>query len=189
MRSISPSLFTLCFALLFIGCSAVPVLNDSPDPQLQQKYDSAVQLMRQHETAQAKVLLKQLIDRYPDLAGPHVNMGIIQLTEEDPSAAEQSFNTALQINPGNLPAHNQLGIALRMLGRFQEAEHAYLNVLKLEPDYLTAHRNLGILYDLYLARPEPALKHYKRCQALSDSPDREIERWVVDLQRRVKSSK
>ncbi|MCU7921240.1 MAG: tetratricopeptide repeat protein [Candidatus Thiodiazotropha sp. (ex Dulcina madagascariensis)] len=189
MRSISPSLLSLCVVLLFTGCGAVPVVNDSPDPQLQREFESAVELMRQNETTQAKARLKQLIDRYPDLAGAHINMGIIQLTEEDPSAAEQSFNTALGINPGSLPAHNQLGIALRMLGRFQEAEQAYLGALKLEPDYLTAHRNLGILYDLYLARPEPALKHYTRCQALSDSPDQEIERWIIDLQRRIKSSK
>ncbi|MCU7803763.1 MAG: tetratricopeptide repeat protein [Candidatus Thiodiazotropha sp. (ex Lucinoma annulata)] len=195
MRLIKLSLASLFFMLLFSGCGTNPIQNSqvdselrNVDSELQQTFDTALQLMRQNKTAPAKIHLQNLIDQYPQLAGPYINLGIIQLTEGNLAKAENSFTTALQIKPDSPPAHNQLGVAFRMQGKFQEAEQAYRSALKLEPDYLLAHRNLGILYDLYLPRPKLALQHYKRCQTLSDSSDKEISGWILDLERRIKPS-
>ncbi|MCU7932021.1 MAG: tetratricopeptide repeat protein [Candidatus Thiodiazotropha sp. (ex Codakia rugifera)] len=197
MRLIKLSLASLFFMLHFSGCGTNPVQSISRDDselrnvdsELQQTFESALQLMRQNKTAQAKKHLQNLIDQYPQMAGPYINLGIIQLTEGDLAKAENTFTTALKIKPDSPPAHNQLGVALRMQGKFQEAEQAYTSALKLQPDYLLAHRNLGILYDLYLPRPKLALQHYKHCQTLSDSSDKEISGWILDLERRIKPSK
>jgi tetratricopeptide (TPR) repeat protein len=169
---------------------AAPTLKPSTaNPQLQRQFDAAVALMRKDDIDKAKQSLTALIEQNPGLAGPYINLGIIHLNEGEPSKAEQSFSTALQLKPDSVPAHNQLGVALRMQGKFQAAEQAYRSALQIEPDYLLAHRNLGILYDLYLTKPKLALQHYKRCQSLSDSKDKEIDGWILELERRIKSTK
>jgi tetratricopeptide (TPR) repeat protein len=184
--------------LLLSGCSSAPSLiksettpsqTSSADAQLQKRFNAAIALMRQDDNAKAKVSLQALIEQNPRLAGPYINLGIIQLNEGDPDKAAESFNKAIELKPDSLPAHNQLGVALRMLGKFQQAEQTYHSALKIEPDYLLAHRNLGILYDLYLSKPKLALQHYKRYQTLGGTNDKEIEGWILDLERRIESSK
>ena len=192
-------------ALIISGCSGTPLMDvafgkkqenatptlqpSSADPQMQKRFDAAVAMMRKDEITKAKQSLTALIEQNPGLAGPYINLGIIQLNEGEPTQAEQSFTTALKLKPDSVPAHNQLGVALRMQGKFQAAEQAYQSALQIEPDYLLAHRNLGILYDLYLTKPKLALQHYKRCQTLSDSKDKEISGWIAELERRIKSTK
>jgi Flp pilus assembly protein TadD len=198
MRSISPLLCHLTIALLISGCSGMSATQDgataslpifgstsAKDPKLAQALHSVHQLYKQNKLKQAKLQLQKLIEAYPKQAVPHINMGIIQLSENDAQAAEQSFKEALKINQRSAVAQNQLGIALRMQGRFNEAEQAYQAALKYQPSYQLAHRNLGILYDLYLAKPELALKHYQDYQTLAGTKDQEIENWIADLQRRV----
>ncbi|MBT2970815.1 MAG: tetratricopeptide repeat protein [Candidatus Thiodiazotropha sp. (ex Ctena orbiculata)] len=215
MRSTSPSMrkhgaiwlvcALLASSLTISGCSTAPRQaasteteqktaaparqSSSADPQEQRRFEAAVALMQKDDVVKAKQSLLALIDQNPGLAGAHINLGIIQLNEGEADQAEASFNTALELKPDSLPAHNQLGVALRMQGKFQEAEQAYRSALQIQPDYLLAHRNLGILYDLYLTKPQLALQHYKRCQSLSASEDKEIGGWILDLERRIKSNK
>lgn len=192
-------LSSMVFSILLLsGCTGtIPSVKSessssqaaSADPQLQKRFDAAIALMRKDEIAKAKLSLQALIDQNPRLPGPYINLGIIQLNEGEPSKAAESFTTAIELKPDSLPAHNQLGVALRMQGKFQQAEQTYHSALKIEPDFLLAHRNLGILYDLYLSKPKLALQHYKRCQVLSEAKDKEIDGWVLDLERRTKSAK
>ncbi len=192
----------LILSLLLGGCNMMPqrsgeTTSDSGSTEgkakvssaLEREYMAALQSMREGKNKKAKKQLQQLAAANPKLAGPQTNLGIIQLKENDPAAAEQSFRDAIKRNPKSAQAHNQLGVALRLQGRFQEAEAAYQTALDVEPVYLLAHRNLGILYDLYLAKPKAALEHYRACQKLAESEDREIEGWILDLERRLKSAK
>jgi DNA-directed RNA polymerase subunit F len=43
------------------------------------------------------------------------------------------------------------------------------------------------LYDLYLGNLDKALAHYNRFQSLSPEKDKEVEKWIADLKRRIKS--
>jgi tetratricopeptide (TPR) repeat protein len=198
MRRTAKLVFAVYISLWVLsGCATTSTINSgatanrvvSSNSQLQKRFNAAIALMRQDEIAKAKLNLQALIEQNPGLAGPHINLGIIQLNEDEPAKAEASFSTALELKPDSLPAHNQLGVALRMQGKFQQAEETYRRALKLAPNYLLAHRNLGILYDLYMSKPELALQHYKRCQVLGDANDKEIGGWILDLERRIKSSK
>ncbi|MCU7844611.1 MAG: tetratricopeptide repeat protein [Candidatus Thiodiazotropha sp. (ex Monitilora ramsayi)] len=202
MPSIKPLSLILTITLLISGCST---MQERPGEQastvetkeaqkkitsaLEQDYAAALKSMREGKTERAKRQFEQLAEKNPELAGPQTNLGIIQLKENDPAAAEQSFRNAIKSNPQSAEAHNQLGLVLRLQGRFQEAEQAYQTALEVEPVYRLAHRNLGILYDLYLAKPEQALEHYRVCQKLAETEDREIEGWIIDLERRVKAAK
>jgi tetratricopeptide (TPR) repeat protein len=189
--------FLLTSILMFPGCSGTtsaikraitPDRTLGSDPVLRKRFNEALALMRQKESDKAKHQLQALVEDYPHMSGPYINLGIIQLNQGEPAEAEASFTTALGLKPDSLAAHNQLGVALRMQGKFQQAEETYHKALTLDPDYLLAHRNLGILYELYLHKPELALQHYKRCQALDDTNNKEIDGWIFDLERRIKSS-
>ena len=189
----------LCLALLISGCSGLPLPSkDSAvtaqrgkgvDSALQRSYDAALQLLRQGELETARREFQRLSDENPQISGPLTNIGIILLKLDDPVAAEKAILNALARNPESAPAYNQLGVALRLQGRFPEAEQAYQTAVKLEPVYLLAHRNLGILYDLYLTKPEKALEQSRLCQKLAEAPDKEIEGWILDLERRVGAAK
>ena len=137
---------------------------------------------------EAKKRLQQLTKEKPTLAGPQINLGILLLAEEDLEGAESAFRSALQHNPKHAVAHNQLGRLLRRQGRFPAARDAYEAALLSDPDYTLAHRNIGILYDLYLGQPALALEHYKKYQHLTAEPDPNVDRWLVDLQRRSGSA-
>ncbi|MEJ2611152.1 MAG: tetratricopeptide repeat protein [Candidatus Thiodiazotropha sp.] len=193
------TLSCLVLTLLITGCSGMGTssgLNigqtqssDKADRQLDLDLHIAQQLVKKNKIDQAKTRLRELVDQNPNQAAPLINLGIIQLNENEAEAAEKLFNAALKIDSKNIPARNQLAISLRMQGRFSEAEQAYKEVIRHAPDYSFAHRNLGILYDLYLAKPDLALIQYQKYQALSGENDQEIAGWISDLQRRTQSAK
>ncbi|MEE8429319.1 MAG: tetratricopeptide repeat protein, partial [Gammaproteobacteria bacterium] len=64
--------------------------------------------------------------------------------------------------------HINLGIALKGLGRPQDAVHHYQQALALQPDSAEAHNNLGLAWK-ELGRLDAALRHYG--QALALRPD------------------
>ena len=70
--------------------------------------------------------------------------------------SEGSFNEVVnkykkivKTEPNNYGAHNNLGNALKELGKLEEAVVSYHQAIKIKPDYIKAHFNLGnILNDL-----------------------------------------
>jgi tetratricopeptide (TPR) repeat protein len=97
------------------------------------------------------------------------------------------LDAALALDPDHPAALNQLGLLLRKNGKFLEAEATYLKAVTVSPDYALAHYNLGILYELYLQRLESALQHFEAYQALVGE-DKQVEKWISDLKRRVAAS-
>ncbi len=188
------TLVILCAATL-AGCAApAPRPTDAPapigpaaaiDPAVVRQYERALAAMKAKRDPQAERMLLEIAERQPALAGPQVNLGILYQRSGRTADAERVLRQAIAINPKRADAHNQLGIALREQGRFKEARAAYEGALALDASYALAHLNLGILYDLYLLEPGKALQHYERYQQLLLTPDEEVAKWVVDLQRRT----
>lgn len=181
----------LLAVLLLNGCSGVPSRDDKTGKQekpLPADYEKALVLMRSGDYAAAIPVLRDFSGKNPELAGPYINLGIAHQHTGDSEAALSALNQALELNPDNAVAHLQRGILLREQGDFKAALDAYNQALKLQPDYALAHRNIGILYDLYLQQPGQALNHYQRYLDLVGEPDKTVNSWVVDLQRRTGSA-
>lgn len=181
---------------MLAGCAAPaprPSAGETPaagapaplDPTVVRQYERALAAMKAKRDAQAERLLLELVQSHSQLAGPQVNLGILYRRGGRQADAERVLRRAIALNPRRADAYNELGIALREQGRFAEARAAYERALALDPAYAFAHLNLGILYDLYLLQPHEALQHYERYQQLATAPDPEVEKWVVDLQRRT----
>jgi Flp pilus assembly protein TadD len=67
---------------------------------------------------------------------------------------------AVELQPGDAWAQNNLGLALVKVGRFDEAELSYRKALELNPRYLKAHENLGSLY-LQTGRLDAAISSFQ----------------------------
>ncbi|GMQ88902.1 MAG: hypothetical protein BMS9Abin09_0343 [Gammaproteobacteria bacterium] len=180
----------MALLLLLGGCSGTATRSEkTAEPaKLPRNYDSALVLMQSGDYKAAIPVLQAFIEKNPELAGPRLNLGIAYQKSGDFEAAVAALTNAIELNPKNAAAHQQLGITYREQGNFKAALDAYTNALQLDSDYALAHRNIGILYDLYLQQPTLALDHYKRYLELIADPDQTVNRWVVDLERRTKTT-
>jgi tetratricopeptide (TPR) repeat protein len=66
---------------------------------------------------------------------------------------------ALQIQPDNAQAQNDLGLAHGKSGKHREAIKAFKEAMLIKPDYAEAHYNLAITY-LILKDEDAALREY-----------------------------
>lgn len=170
------------------SAASLPVVADVKiPPNARQQYDEAIAAMRSGNIPQAKNILSNLTKSFPEIAGPYVNLGIIHFRADEIDQAEEAFNQALKVNPQSAVSLNHLGIIYRGRGKFDEARANYEKALTLDPNYAYAHLNYGILLDLYLGELDKALDHYQTFQKLAPQEDKEVEKWIVDLERRMKS--
>ena len=163
--------------------------SEAPAPLSEEQLEALgplVELMRVGEWLAAREMAQELIMTQPMLAEAYANMGAIQLQLKEPEKAAEMWRKALQLRPGWAAVHNRLGMLYRSQGRFDEALEMYRLALKADEDYADAHRNIAILYELYRGELEAALQHYKRYQQLLGGEEREVEMWIVDLERRIK---
>jgi hypothetical protein len=91
------------------------------------------------------------------------------------------FSRAVQANPNNYLAHNNLGFTLAQRGRFEEAVGHYQTAIRLNPNYLDALFNLASTLEI-LGRREEAISWYGRVLDLNPSlarPHRQLGRLLL----------
>jgi Tfp pilus assembly protein PilF len=152
-------------------------------PQAIRHFERANRAMEHEDWGTAIAELQWLLENYPDLSGPCLNLALVYQYQDEPELAEQYYRYALQINPNNLPAYNQYAVFLREQGRFSEAEQVYKDALGVWEAHPQTHINIGILYDLYMGDQVRALEHFNRYQDLTGSEDQQVAGWIVDLKR------
>ena len=80
--------------------------------------------------------------------------------------AISEYRRVLELDPDHIEAHNNLGVAYRMMGMLEEALREHERVLKLKPDDAGTHYNLGLLY-LDMEDYERAVSEFERATQLS----------------------
>ncbi len=103
---------------------------------------SLLTLAKPRESAEA---CRRAIVSHPGFAAAYCNLGNALLTLH-PARSAAASRTACILDPRHAEARNNLGIALKDLGRITEARAAYTGALVLKPDYAEAFNNLGNLY-------------------------------------------
>ncbi len=157
-------------------------------PQSAALFEAALVALRAADYAQAEGLLQQITNIQPELSGPWLNLGQVYLAVERTDSARAAFEKAIEANPTNCAAYNQLGVLARQEGRLDEAEGSYLACIDRDPTFPQVYLNLGILYEVYLGKLELALKAYREYQNLaaeSGTEDDRVKGWMVDLERRL----
>jgi tetratricopeptide (TPR) repeat protein len=102
----------------------------------------------------------------PEAAG-HVRLGVCYQRLERLEPAEQQFDKAARLNPGDAEAWHGLATLQHRRGQFGKAVDGYTRALKLRPDWALARRNLATAR-LDRAELEAAYADYR--QAYRSSP-------------------
>ncbi|MBX3619020.1 MAG: tetratricopeptide repeat protein [Rhizobacter sp.] len=153
-------------------------------PAAQRTFDDARRALRAGRMNDAERGFRSLAQVYPELGGPHANLGLIYRQAGKLPEAAAEFELATKASPRQPVYFNQLGITYRLQGQFDKARSAYERALELDPNYAAAVLNLGILSDLYLWDAGRALALYERYLALTPAGDTMVTKWVADLKNR-----
>lgn len=148
----------------------------SPAAQLQQ----AVTLLRQGQASRAETLLRALTQQPAARFDAVHLLGLLNLQRGDAAAALHHFEQAAQLRPDVAPLLNNMGIALRELGRPQDALAQYARALALQPDYVEALVNQGNA-QRELGQAEAALASYARALVLQPAHPQALNNRAVAL--------
>ncbi|MDX5298211.1 MAG: tetratricopeptide repeat protein [Gammaproteobacteria bacterium] len=103
--------------------------------------------------------------------------------------AEVQYRQILAISPGHAKASNDLALLLQARGQFREAAKVLESGLRAHTGEAVLHYNLGVLNELYLLDLQAALEHYKAYQSQQEPADEQVAAWIVDIERRLASSR
>jgi cellulose synthase operon protein C len=150
------------------------------------EWTRAMQLMRSDPT-QAMLEFQVLAQSYPELPGPHANLGLLYRNANQLPEAEKSFAKAAELAPWDAATLTEYGITLRQAGKFAEARAAYEKALDVNPSYAPAHRNLGVLLDLYIDDSVTAQNELETYKQLTGE-DKPVSGWIAELRSRNRAS-
>lgn len=148
----------------------------SPAAQLQQ----AVALLRQGQSGRAEALLRALTQHEAARFDALHLLGLLHLQRKNAAEALQFLEQAAQIRPAPAPLLNNMGIALRELGRPQDALAHYERALAAQPDYVEALVNRGNV-QRELRQTEAALASYARALALQPTHPQALNNCALAL--------
>ncbi len=153
-------------------------------PELRERYLAAIGYLEQglHERGVAE--LRAVTERAPELANPHVDLGVAYGRVGDLAQAAASLEQAVAVSADHAIALNELALIYRKQGRFADARASYERALALYPDFHVANKNLAILCDLYQRDYGCALRHYEAYAALAPD-DAQAAIWLADIRGRV----
>ncbi len=146
--------------------------------------DEAVRTLRGGRLPDAERQLREVIAQDPRLAFAHANLGLALRRAEKYEGSADALIEARRLMPGNITLHNQLGVTLRLLGRFEDARKAYEGALAIDPNHGVSTLNLAILHDLYLGEPAKAAELYARAATLIPAEATVINRWLAEVKSR-----
>jgi tetratricopeptide (TPR) repeat protein len=152
-------------------------------PEVRDRYLAAVGFIEQGLYERGVAELEAVTKQQPELANPHVDLGIAYARTGRLAEAAASLERAVALSASHPIAHEELGLVYRKQARFADARAQYEQALALYPEFHLAHRNLGVLCDLYQRDYACALQHYEAYQALVPD-DAQAAIWIADLKAR-----
>ncbi len=141
--------------------------------ELQQLLAQAQALHRAGRLAEAERVYLQLAGSAPGNPDLTHLLGVLAFQQGNASGAIERYRAAISLRRDFPQAHNNLAIALKSVGRLDEAAASFAAALETKPDYAEAGYNLGILLE---ARGNGAEAERAYRRALDIKPD-----WIEPL--------
>jgi len=168
---------------IFIGGPAAGPAAPPP-PRAIADFAHAVAAVKGGKDEEAELDFQQIALQYPAYPGALVNLGILYRKHGDLAKSDAQLHAAVQRDANDAQGWCELGVTLRLEGRFHEAVDAYNQAIRVNPDFAPAYRNLAIVLDLYLGDPAaalPVMEHYKELAA----DDKAVTGWIADIRQRA----
>ncbi len=160
-------------ALVLTACSAVPGIG-TPAGSAPDTGAGIENLRTDYDGIREARDVRQLLE-----------VALAASTAGDIDAADDAFAQMMALQPRSPLTLNHYAIYLREQWRIDEAEAVYREALKLvDNDWLT-HWNIAVLYELYRGDLPQAKKHFEAYRKAAAEPDPRVDRWLVDLDRRI----
>ena len=118
------------------------VINNKAAQQLQ----IALNLTRNNQIQSANAIFQQLLEDYPKEPAIHFHYGNLLWSLKQPQVAAKHYSIAVEYRSDFIDALGNLGAALAVLGKQQEAISCYKKVIKLDPGNASFYHNLGGAY-------------------------------------------
>lgn len=148
-------------------------------------FQQAITALNKNELDRAESELRTLTKSRPELAGPWVNLALIDIKRKNFDGAQKNLTKALERNPKLAQAYNLLGYIETAKGNMKQAVEHYQKAITLKKDYAMAYYNLGLLNDIYLHDVSAAVQNYKRYLELTNHEDKKTAEWVAELERNL----
>lgn len=137
------------------------------------------------QSSQREPLKSNQVEPDPQQALLHAHEGTTAYERGDISAAIESWQLAVELNPDDAVTHNNLALLLKQKHRFKEAAAMLEAGLERSPEVAELHYNLAVISELYLLDLNTALAHYQRYQSLTAGEDKKVTGWIADMERRL----
>lgn len=192
--------YTFAFAVIapllaIAGCASAPGHDsldstspiDSSTVALAEKelalFQQGITSLNNVQLERAESDFKELSRSRPGLAGPWINLALIDVKKKNFDDAERNVAKALERNPRMPQAFNILGFVEVSRGNMNKAVEHYRKAISLKTDYAIAYYNMALLHDIYLHDIATAVQHYKRYLELTNHQDKKTSEWVTELER------
>jgi tetratricopeptide (TPR) repeat protein len=110
------------------------------------------------------------VQKSPNKARPHINMGKSLSDLERTDEAIKHFNISLRIEPHNPEAHHNLAVALAKQGKMKGAIDHFLKALKVKPDASKTHLYLGLALAMQ-GKTDQAIDHFNKTLQIDPTYD------------------
>jgi Flp pilus assembly protein TadD len=166
------------------GAAAGPAASASADEELA-RYRSAITALNNSQLEYAQTELRRITAHRPELAGPWLNLALVDVRKNDIEGARKHLAQALVRNPKMPQAFNLRGYIELAHGDVTKAAEDYRQAIALKEDYAIAHYNYALIHDIYFQDARVAVAHYKRYLELTGNQDKKTAEWVTELERQL----
>ncbi len=195
LKSYARLLIAIALLAQLLGCQSLPTTKPATDKPTeaaasdpaQRLYKLAMRSAQNDKTDEAITQFEQVIELNPGFDLAHTNLGLLHLRKGDLEQAKKSFENAIIQDKSDAIAYTHLAVIQRQQGAFEEARQNYQKAIDSDDEYANAYLNYGILLDIYLQDLPQALRQYEIYQKLVDKPDETVDKWIIDLKRRIEA--
>jgi tetratricopeptide (TPR) repeat protein len=135
--------FFLAIALAF---SPAASSGAEKEPQLQRRFQEALQLYDSNHFGEAASQLEQLVQEVPQSFDVHELLGMVYSAQGKESSATEHLQKAVHLNPNSAAARTNLATNLVRLHKLEPAEIEFKKALALDPKSYDTNHNLGEFY-------------------------------------------
>ncbi|MGH8672602.1 MAG: tetratricopeptide repeat-containing sulfotransferase family protein [Burkholderiales bacterium] len=125
-----------------------------------------MRLCRAGRLTEADFAYRHVLELDPQNAEALDALGMVCCLTGQPVIGSKYLRKAVALVPDEPRYHNNLGLALKSLGKLAEAEACYSEALRLRSNFTEAHNNLGVVYKAHgkLEKAEASFREALRLQ-------------------------